>query len=749
MTQKDKVNKIHTLFDSVNDEYRVDWETTNQEGYDFYLDNQLSKAEVEALEGQGMPTFTVNRIIPVVEMLNFYATANNPRWQAIAQEGSDSDVAAVFSDIADYIWSQSDGATLYSNVINDAVTKSVGYLMVDVDANADRGMGEVVIKNPNSFDLYVDPKSRDPLYRDASFILCRKLLPKEQLINLYPEYASKIKKATGSHSEYNYSPNDVVSADIQGNDINIAYALDGSDSPLIEYIECFEKENRAFYNVFMRIPPSEKELQNAQKQIEVKLNEMQREMEVSLKEMQVQIQKSVEAGQILPERAKIEIEKAIKNNEAQLAETSAQMFNDVQQKLIKLENKVLSEKAYQVLLKDEVASQFITNAVKFYKKAVKLTCIVGDQFIKERDLPSEHYPIIPFTYKWTGTPFPLSAVSPLVGKQKEINKAHQLLVHNASLGSSLRWMYEEGSIDTDYWENYSASPGALLPVNNGYQAPSPVQPMPLSNSFANIVENGKREMEYLAGIYSQAMGNPSGGSETYRGMLALDEYGTRRVKQWMKSSIEPALVQCGKVVKDYSQAVYSAHKVFRLIQPSAMQEDKQVEINIPMYNDMGEAIGKFMDYSSAKFDVRIIGGSTLPLNRWAYLSELKELLKLGVVDDIAVLAETDVKQKDKIAERKSLYAQMQSKISDLEKKVKDSEGIRQTLERQLVQSGVKAKVMQVENEVRKNAGDTIVKMKDTARKMNSDKEVTKERLRLIEQQQRKANGNGNNGKPRD
>ena len=168
-----------------------------------------------------------------------------------------------------------------------------------------------------------------------------------------------------------------------------------------------------------------------------------------------------------------------------------------------------------------------------------------------------------------------------------------------------------------------------------------------------------------------------------------------------------------------------------------------------MYNDMGEAIGKFMDYSSAKFDVRIIGGSTLPLNRWAYLSELKELLKLGVVDDIAVLAETDVKQKDKIAERKSLYAQMQSKISDLEKKVKDSEGIRQTLERQLVQSGVKAKVMQVENEVRKNAGDTIVKMKDTARKMNSDKEVTKEKLRLIEQQQRKANGNGNNGKPRD
>ena len=446
MTQKDKANRVKSLFDSLNDDHRVDWETVNQEGYDFYLDNQLSKKEVEALEEQGMPTFTVNRIIPVVEMLNFYATANNPRWQAVAQEGSDSDVAAVFSDVADYIWSQSDGATLYSNVINDAVTKSVGYLMVDVDANADRGMGEVVLKNPNSFDLWIDPKSRDPLYRDASFMICRKVLPKEQLINMYPEYTAKIKKATGTFSEYNYSPNEIVSADFQTNDINTAYNNSGGDSPLIDYIECFEKESRAFYNVFISIPPSAEELQNAQKQIEVQLEEASKEMQIQLQEVQNQLQQAVDSGQMLPDRMAIELEKKMKQNESQLAQMSTKLMSEAQLALTKTDNKVLSEKAYNVLLQDEQTAQFITNAVKFYKKVVKLTCTVGDQFIKERDLPSEHYPIIPFTYKWTGTPFPMSAVSPLVGKQKEINKAHQLMVHNASLGSSLRWMYEEGKL---------------------------------------------------------------------------------------------------------------------------------------------------------------------------------------------------------------------------------------------------------------------------------------------------------------
>ena len=253
MAKKNKSDRIRDLFNSINDSHREQWETTNQQGYDFYLDNQLSVQEKESLEDQGMPTFTVNRILPVVEMLNFYATANNPRWQAIGTEGSDSDVASVFSDIADYIWNGSDGSALYSNAINDAVTKSVGYLMVDVDPNQDNGMGEVVIKNPNSFDIYVDPKSRDPLFRDASHILIRKILPKEQLLNLYPEYSAKIKKASGSYTEDNFSNGPDHTHDIQGNDINHAFNKEGGDSPLIDYIEAFEKESRPFYNVFIQM----------------------------------------------------------------------------------------------------------------------------------------------------------------------------------------------------------------------------------------------------------------------------------------------------------------------------------------------------------------------------------------------------------------------------------------------------------------------------------------------------------------
>ena len=268
------------------------------------------------------------------------------------------------------------------------------------------------------------------------------------------------------------------------------------------------------------------------------------------------------------------------------------------------------------------------------------------------------------------------------------------MVHNASLGSSLRWMHEEGSIDMDYWEKYSSSPGALLPIRPGAQPPQPVQPMPLSNAFFQIVQEGKNDMEYLAGIYAGMQGDTGAQHDTFRGMLAMDEYGTRRIKAWLKHAIEPALRQLGKVVKEYSQTVYTAHKVIRIVQPNEVQGEKQVELNTPIYNDYGQIIGKFNDYSAAQFDVRIVAGSTLPVNRWAYLSELKELLQLGVVDDMAVLAETDVRNKERIASRKSQLAQAMSRVQQLESTLKDKEGTIETLERQVVQANIKTKVMQ-------------------------------------------------------
>ena len=101
MAKTDKVvQHVQNLYNSAKTTGRTQWEHINQKGFDFANDNQLTEGEKRALEEQGMPTFTINRIIPVVEMLNFYATSQSPRWQAVGAQGDDIDVASMFADIA-------------------------------------------------------------------------------------------------------------------------------------------------------------------------------------------------------------------------------------------------------------------------------------------------------------------------------------------------------------------------------------------------------------------------------------------------------------------------------------------------------------------------------------------------------------------------------------------------------------------------------------------------------------------------
>ena len=712
--KKEKAQIIHELFLKLNGQTRQAWESANQQGHDFYLDNQLTHNEKKALEDQGQPTFTINRIIPIVEMLTFYATANDPRWQAVASEGSDSQVAHIHNDIADFVWYLSNGKSMMHQVVQDACTKSLGYMQVYVDPNSDQGMGDVKIRSLEPFDVYVDPQARDPLFRDAAFMMVHKVLPRAQMENEFPEFKNKIKKANSQYpSHYSHSQK-ADERDFQYKDINENFNILGEDDTLIDYYELYEKISVPYMNIFYTVEPTEQEIAEIEQQAIAQAQEQQAEGKVVYQEKLLQLQQALEGGQIIQAR----FEKSAAELEKQFNVKFEQIKSQIMQEMIaqntRTEQKVISEKEFKLFIKSGFGDNIVSQT-KYFEYKIRHTIVVGDQIIRESILPSNTYPIVPFVYKYTGTPYPMSAVAPLVGKQKELNKAHQLMVHNASLGSSLRWMYTDGSVDVDYWEKYASAPGALLPVNNGYESPKEVLPAQLSSAFVQMVQEGKGDMEYLAGIYSSQQGDMKAQHDTYKGLLANDEYGTRRVKQWVEQTIKESLTQIGQLVKDYSQALYTSNRIFRIVQPSAIQEQRQSEINVPIYNDYGESIGKYNDYQAARFDVRVIAGNSLPVNRWAYLGELKELMQLGVVDDIAVLSETDVKNKELIAKRKSIYSQLQGQISQYEEEVKDKDGTIETLTRQLIQAGIKDKVRQVEHDMRKQVLDSSSRLKtDTA-----------------------------------
>jgi len=715
-TNKKRAQVNKQLWERANNSHRQRWQTLSQKGFDFYLNEQLSKREVDALEEAGMPTFTINRVTPIIEIMKYFATANSPRWKAVGATGDDVDVAQVHSDIADYCWYLSNGKSLYSQIALDALTKGIGYFLVDIDRDADRGMGEVRFSRIEPYDIYVDPASRDFLFRDATFIMIRKNLSRSSLINMLPEHEVKIKRVSRSSEVVSYSQRDTSeSFSTQPEDITMGVNLDAEDEDIIPYYETYAKKKFAYRNVFIRVTPSPAELEIIKEQVEEKVNSFRKEIEVGLMEKELQLQSAVEQGEIIPERAKLEIEKAQKMAAQAIEEQRMQMTSEAQESAEVIKQQVMRDEDYKLLISDAEAKKNIVDAVKFYESRIVLTCTVGDDvFLYEYILPCTEYPIVPIPYMYSGTPYPMSAVVPLIGKQQEINKAHQIMLHNANLASNLRWMYEEGSVPEEEWEQYSSSPGALLKYRQGFTPPTPVLPAPINNAFYSVVQEGKSDAEYISGVPSSMMGFTEKQPETYRGLLANDEFGTRRLKAWMGSIVEPCLEHLGRVFQQMAQKHYSVEKVFRIVQPEAgqvPQEEKEVKINIQVYNDYGEAIGKWNDYASARFDIRVIAGATMPVNRWALLEEYFRWFQAGLIDDIAMIAETDIRNKKSVIERKSMYSQMKGQLSQMEEALKDKEGTIETLERQLVQSGIKMKVGEASNVMRKDLLETEAQQK--------------------------------------
>jgi len=118
-----------------------------------------------------------------------------------------------------------------------------------------------------------------------------------------------------------------------------------------------------------------------------------------------------------------------------------------------------------------------------------------------------------------------------------------------------------------------------------------------------------------------------------------------------------------------------------------------------------------MDYETSRFDVRIVAGATLPLNRWALLEEYFRWFQAGLIDDVAMIAETDIRNKKSLVERKSLYSQLQSQLAQMEEAMKDKDGTIDTLSRQLVQAGIKQKVNEAGSEIRKDVLNTEAQQK--------------------------------------
>ena len=96
--------------------------------------------------------------------------------------------------------------------------------------------------------------------------------------------------------------------------------IDGEDDDIIPYYETYSKKKHAYRNVFIKVLPSPIEMQQIREGVDEQMSDFQQEVQVQLKEKSLSIQQSLEAGEIIPERAEIEIDRAAKMTEQAIEE---------------------------------------------------------------------------------------------------------------------------------------------------------------------------------------------------------------------------------------------------------------------------------------------------------------------------------------------------------------------------------------------------------------------------------------------
>ena len=660
---------------------RSKWARQATQDNEFRNGVQWTKEQVNSLRKRAQEPLVVNVVYPAVEQAKAMLTANSPRFQSTGREGSDVKTGQIFSDLMSWVWENSKGNTELKEVGDDYYVKGMGCFMVHHDPQADFGKGDVFIQAIDPLDVYIDPSSQDAYSRDASNIIVSKLYSETQLISLYPDLEDIIRRAT----EKTVAPqtetighgleDQVVSKE----DIN-AQRIHSKDDRELEVIERFSKIKVPHYRTF-----------DPQLNLEKILNRSEYEEYIQKTGFRVFNQKD---ERVITDDNEVENYKKIQEEYGTVFHL---MINPVTQEQVMMQGEetpaaipgsttIIEEVTFEELIEE---GTILLNEIELTR--IKQVVTVGGELLFIHALPIEDYPIITIMNNHNRNPYPMSDVRMVKGLQSYINKIRSLIIAHASSSTNVKLLIPRGSMNKKQLEEEWGRAGtAVIEFDPELGQPIVAGPIPLPNELYKNVSDAKADIERILGIYALMQGDPSAMPQTYKGTLAIDEYGQRRIKS-KRDDIEEGINQVAKVVVSFIQATYTTMKVMRLLQPN--HKPKEIKINEPIYDQLsGDFLGKLNDVTVGKYDVLVVSGSTLPSNRYARFEYYMELYKSGIIDQIEVLKQTEVANVEDVLNRASKMSQLMNQVEGQREQIKDLQGDLQTARRELVHARQRVEV---------------------------------------------------------
>jgi len=724
---------------------RNDWAKQAVEDNEFRNGKQWTDKQIKTLRRRNQEPLVVNVIHPAVEQAKALMSTNKPKFQSTGRESSDVKAGRIFSDIMAWIWDNSNGNTMLKQCIDDYYVMGMGVLYTYMDVNADYGKGEVLLASINPQNVYFDPQCQDPFARDASNIIVAKKVLESQIISHYPEFEESIRSATQtSYITETESTRGLLNNEISSrSDLSLKSEYADKDREL-ELVERFYKTSIMVYRVFDPQANDERVLNNE-------------EYEEYLKEPAF-IVRDVNGKRAV---TKTEEVKQLTQMYIEYGETYHLMVDPMTGQPTPMEGEEHSPESNPnppSIMNPQAAGQVIPDstvrleptdkrqligegAIQSYEIMVDrvVQCVsVGDMKLFSMTLPIDEYPIVPIMNGFNRNPYPLSDVRKVRGIQEYINKVRSLIVAHASSSTNVKLLIPRGSMDKRKLEEDWARAGtAVIEFDPELGQPIVASPIPLPNELYKNEADAKADIERILGIYALMQGDQGAAPQTYKGTIALDEFGQRRIKS-KKDDVEAAINQLAVIVIQMVQSIYTDQKVIRLLQPNS--SPKEVQINFPIYDEVsGEFLGRINDITVGKYDIVMVSGSTLPSNRWARFEYYMQLYQQGLIDQIEVLKQTDVADMEGVMERQSQMKQMQGTIQQQEETIKDLQGDLQTAQRESLHDRKRVEVKEFETRIAKLEAKIEMAAKLYETRASDELKKLKEALSMPDNKQRQRN----------
>lgn len=110
---------------------------------------------------KGEVRMVVNKVRSSKRAIQNYVTGSRPKWEVTPGDTDEESVGAArkYGKVLDYIYRRLHLESMVSGVVDQALDTSVGIVELDWDEDAENGQGQVLVKNHDAFEVFIDKRA--------------------------------------------------------------------------------------------------------------------------------------------------------------------------------------------------------------------------------------------------------------------------------------------------------------------------------------------------------------------------------------------------------------------------------------------------------------------------------------------------------------------------------------------------------------------------------------------------------------